>query len=73
MGNALIAIVFIAMYFAIITTILFIIDIKKAKQEERRIKPVYIVLAGISWGIISVIVIILILLFFLFAIGVLGM
>jgi len=73
MGNALIAIGCIALYFAIITTILFIIDIKKAKQEERRIKPVYIVLAGISWGIISVIVIILILLFFLFAIGVLGM
>jgi uncharacterized membrane protein YsdA (DUF1294 family) len=73
MGTALIVIGCIALYFAIITTILFIIDIKKAKQEQRRIKLVYIVLAGISWGIISVIVIILILLFFLFAIGVLGM
>ena len=73
MGVAFAAIGCIALYFAVITTILFIKECIKAKQEERRIKPVYIVLAGISWGIISVIVIILILLFFLFAIGVLGM
>ena len=68
-------IVFIAMYlvFIVIATILFIKDIKKAKQEERRIKPVYIVLFGISWGIIAVIAIIYTLFYFLIGIGFRGM
>lgn len=77
MGN-IIFIVYSAMHlvFAVITTILFIKDRIKAKQEERRIKPVYIVLFSISWGIIAVIAIIFMLGIFigyLMGIGLRGM
>jgi len=68
-------IVFIAMYLVYIgiTTTLLVIDSKKAKQEGRKIKPVYIVLFNISWVIIIVIAIILILFYVILSIGVLGM
>ena len=68
-------IVYIAMYlvFIVITTTLFIKDCIKAKQEERRIKPVYIVLFGISWGIIAVIAIIYRLFYVLIGTGFRGM
>lgn len=63
----------IHLVFAVITTILFIQDSIKAKQEERRIKPVYIVLFSISWGIIAVITIIFMLIIIIMSYGMRGM
>ena len=68
-------IVFIAMYLVYIgiTTTLLVIDSNKAKQEGRKIKPVYIVLFNISWLIIIVIATILILFYVMLRIGLRGM
>lgn len=68
-------IVFIAMYLVYIgiTTTLLVIDSNKAKQEGRKIKPVYIVLFNISWVIIIVIATILILFYVMLRIGLRGM
>jgi hypothetical protein len=68
-------IVLIAMYLVYIgiTTTLLVIDSNKAKQEGRKIKPVYIVLFNISWVIIIVIAIIFILFYVILSIGLRGM